>query len=57
MRGTSVTTPPAGPLEINSEQRQFTAEEIAAMPMNEYAKNRNRFLSSRAQGKSSGLLG
>ena len=57
MRGTSATLPPAGPLETNSEQRMPTAEEIAAMPMNEYAKYRNRILSPRAQGRSSGLLG
>lgn len=57
MKGTSVTTPPAGPLDINSEQRNFTADEIAAMPMNEYAKYRQRLLSDRAQGRSQGLFG
>ena len=55
--GTKATLPPAGPLETNSEQRMPTAEEIAAMPMNEYAKYRNRILSPNAQGKSRGLLG
>lgn len=55
--GTRATLPPAGPLETNSEQRMPTAEEIAAMPMNEYAKIRNRILSARAQGKNSGILG
>ena len=57
MKGTSITTPPNGPLETNSEQRNFTPEEIAAMPMNEYSKYRSRLLSSRAQGKTQGLLG
>jgi hypothetical protein len=57
MTGTRATLPPAGPLETNSEQRQFTADEIAAMPMNEYAKYRSRLLSDKAQGKSSGLFG
>jgi hypothetical protein len=57
MRGTSATLPPAGPLETNSEQRMPTAEEIAAMPMNEYAKYRSRLLSPNAQGKTRGLLG
>lgn len=57
MKGTSVTTPPAGPLDINSEQRNFTADEIAAMPMNEYAKYRQRLLSDKAQGRSQGLFG
>lgn len=55
--GTRATLPPAGPLETNSEQRMPTAEEIAAMPMNEYAKIRSRILSNRAQGKNSGILG
>ena len=55
--GTRATLPPAGPLETNSEQRMPTAEEIAAMPMNEYAKIRNRILSNRAQGRTSGILG
>ena len=55
--GTRATLPPAGPLETNSEQRMPTAEEIAAMPMNEYAKIRSRILSARAQGKNSGILG
>jgi len=55
--GTKATLPPSGPLETNSEQRMPTADEIAAMPMNEYAKYRSRILSPRAQGRSSGLLG
>jgi hypothetical protein len=55
--GTKATLPPSGPLENNSEQRMPTADEIAAMPMNEYAKYRSRILSPRAQGRSSGLLG
>jgi len=49
--------PPAGPLDINSEQRNFTAEEISAMPMNEYAKYRQRLLSDKAQGRGQGLFG
>jgi hypothetical protein len=57
MKGTSITTPPNGPLETNSEQRNFTPQEIAEMPMNEYSKYRSRLLSSRAQGKTQGLLG
>jgi hypothetical protein len=57
MKGTSITTPPAGPLETNTEQRQFTADEIAAMPMNDYAKYRSRLLSPKAQGQTRGLFG
>ena len=57
MAGTRATLPPAGPLETTTESRQFTAEDIAAMPMNEYAKVRSQILSQRAQGKTSGILG
>jgi DNA repair exonuclease SbcCD ATPase subunit len=57
MTGTKTTLPPAGPLDINSEQRNFTAEEIAAMPMNDYAKYRQRLLSDKAQGRGQGLFG
>jgi DNA repair exonuclease SbcCD ATPase subunit len=57
MKGTSITTPPAGPLETNMEQRTLTAQEIAAMPMNEYAKYRDRIMSESARGKSRGLFG
>lgn len=57
MTGTRITAPSAGPLETNSEQRTLTAEEISAMPMNEYAKYRQRLLSPQAQGRSKGLFG
>ena len=57
MTGTRVTAPQAGPLDINSGNRQFTAEEIAAMPMNEYVKYRSQLLSDKARGRSQGLFG
>jgi hypothetical protein len=57
MKGTSITTPPAGPMETNSEQRMLSPEEISALPMNEYAKYRSRLLSFKAQGKTQGILG
>jgi hypothetical protein len=57
MIGTRATLPPAGPLETNSEQRSLTADEISAMPMNEYAKYRPRILSESALGKGRGLFG
>lgn len=57
MKGTSVTTPPSGPLETNSENRQFTAQDIASMSLEDYAKNRGRLLSPGAQGKTKGLFG
>lgn len=57
MTGTRVTAPSAGPLETNSENRQFTAEDISTMSMNDYAKYRERLLSPTARGKSRGLFG
>lgn len=57
MRGTSATLPAAGPLETNSEQRQFTAQDIASMSMNDYAKYRDKLMSDSARGKSRGLFG
>lgn len=57
MKGTSVTAPTAGPLDVNSEQRNFTAQEIAAMSQNDYAKYRQRLLSPTAQGRGQGMFG
>jgi chromosome segregation ATPase len=57
MTGTRVTAPSAGPLETNSENRQFTAEDISSMSMNDYAKYRERIMSDAARGKSRGLFG
>jgi len=57
MKGTSITTPPAGPLETNMEHRTLTADEIQSMSMNDYAKYRSRLLSPNAQGKTRGLFG
>ncbi len=57
MTGTRVTTPPLGPMDDNSEQRQLTAEDIQSMSMNDYAKYRERILGASARGKSRGLFG
>ena len=57
MAGTRVTTPPAGPMDINTGSRQFSAAEIADMPMNDYVKYRQQFLSPQAQGRDKGLFG
>lgn len=57
MVGTRATLPSAGPLDIESGSRQFTAADIASMSMNEYAKHRQQLLSDRAQGRQSGLFG
>ena len=58
MTGTRATLPPgAGPLDTNSEQKNLTAQDIASMSMDEYAKYRGRLLSPSAQGKTKGLFG
>lgn len=57
MPGTRATNPGFGPLETNLESRQFTAADIMAMPMNEYAKIRPQLLSQKAQGVTHGILG
>jgi hypothetical protein len=56
MTGTRVTSPQAGPLDINTGNRQFTADEISSMSMNDYAKYRQQLLSDNAQGRSKGLF-
>jgi hypothetical protein len=57
MTGTRVTSPQSGPMDINTGSRQFTADEISAMSMNDYAKYRQQLLSDKAQGRSQGMLG
>ena len=57
MTGTRATLPASGPLETNMESRQFTAADIAAMSVNDYAKYRDKLMSPSAQGKSRGLFG
>jgi len=58
MPGTRVTTPVnAGPLDVETGTRQFSAEDISSMSLNDYAKYRQQLLSPNAQGKSKGLFG
>lgn len=57
MAGTRATLPPSGPLETNSAQRQFTAAEIAAMSVQEYAQYRDKLMSPTARGVTQGMLG
>jgi hypothetical protein len=45
-RGASVTAPPVGPSDTNSDNRTFTADEIAGMSMSDYAKHRQGLLQS-----------
>lgn len=50
LRGAPVTAPPTGPLENQSEYQTLTAEQIRNMPMDQYAKMRDRLMTaSRSQ--------
>jgi hypothetical protein len=53
MKGTSITTPPSGPLDTNSDNQQFTAEQISAMSVSEYAKYRQKLLGTASSARSS----
>ena len=47
LRGTPTTgAPPVGPLDNQMEQKTYTVEDLRNMPMNEFAKNRDRLLSA-----------
>ena len=54
MKGTSTTLPPT--MENNSGQQQFTADQIAAMSVTEYAKYRDRLFPG-AHNQNKGLFG
>ena len=56
MTGSRVTMPPSGPMDTNTEQQQFTAEQIAAMSVTDYAKYRDRLL-PRARTQNKGIFG
>lgn len=49
MKGASVTAPPVGPTENESSHQMLSAEELANMDMNTYAKNRDRLMSAITQ--------
>ena len=57
MKGTSITTPPSGPMDTNSDQQQFTADQIAAMSVTEYAKYRGKLLGKAASDRGKGIFG
>lgn len=50
--GVGVTQPPAGPLEMNSEQHSYSADDIRAMDMQTYLKNRDKLLPASARQQS-----
>ena len=57
MTGSRVTSPPSGPMDTNSEQQSFTAEQIAAMSVTEYAKYRGKLLGKAASERGKGIFG
>lgn len=57
MTGSRVTVPASGPLDTNSEQQSFTAEQIASMSVSEYAKYRGKLLGQAASDRGKGLFG
>lgn len=57
MTGSRVTAPPSGPMDTNSDQQQFTAEQISAMSVTEYAKHRGKLLGKSASDRGKGIFG
>ena len=55
MTGTRTTLPPT--MESNSDSQSFTAEQIAAMSVTEYAKHRGRLMGESANSKNKGIFG
>lgn len=47
LRGVSPTAPPVGPMETQMEYQTLTAEDIRNMPMEQYAKMRERLMNAR----------
>lgn len=57
-RGASVTSPPVGPLEDNSQNYEtLSADDIRGMDMNEYAKRRGSLLGAASKNRNKGLFG
>jgi DNA repair exonuclease SbcCD ATPase subunit len=48
-KGASLTAPPSGPLDNQSEYQTLSAEDIRNMPMDQYVKMRDRLLNARPQ--------
>lgn len=57
MTGSRVTSPPSGPMDNNSEQQSFTAEQISAMSVTEYARHRGKLLGKAASERGKGIFG
>jgi hypothetical protein len=46
LRGVPPTAPPVGPMENQTEYQTLTAEDIRNMPMEQYAKMRDRLMNA-----------
>ena len=57
MTGSRVTAPPSGPMDTNSDQQQFTAGQISAISVTEYAKHRGKLLGKSASDCGKGIFG
>jgi hypothetical protein len=47
LRGASITAPPVGPMETQTEHQTLSAEDIRNMPMEQYMQMRDRLLKAR----------
>lgn len=57
MAGSRVTAPAAGPLDTNSDNQQFTPEQISGMSFNDYVKHRSKLLGQASATRNQGLFG
>jgi hypothetical protein len=57
MVGTRVTSPASGPLDNDSDSRQYSPNDISQMSMADYAKNRAKLLGSAGNNRGQGLFG
>lgn len=57
MVGTRTTIPAAGPLDTDSENRNFSPDDIKNMSLSDYQKYRERLLGSTANNRGRGLFG
>jgi len=55
MTGTRTTLPPT--MENNSDSQSFTADQISAMSVTEYAKHRGKLMGDSANSKNKGIFG
>ena len=57
MVGTRITSPASGPLDNDSDSRQYSPNDINNMSMADYAKNRAKLLGTAGNNRGQGLFG